>query len=572
MSDSGPRRIVIVDCGSTSTKAILIERQQDEYRLMARGEAPTTVEAPAENVMIGLINALRELELASGRHFVAADDATILRPASASDGTDLFLATSSAGGGLQMLVMGLITTISAESGARAALGAGAIVIETLSIDDGLPAHLMIERIRACRPDILLLTGGIDGGNTRQVLELAEMLAAARPRSRFSGDELLPLIFAGNRAAWPSLQPLLEPHFTVHPVDNVRPEIDRENPAPVRAAVQQIFLEHVMSHAPGYAGLKKLVDHAILPTPAGVGEILQRAAAADRRGILCVDIGGATTDVFTVVNGRYAKSVSANLGVSYSMGNVLKLAGLSNIRRWLDAVISDEELENHIGNKMIRPTTIPATEAELNIEQACAREALRLAWEAHQDLMGDLHGGKRERGFAEALTVADSRAGIEDIDFIIGSGGVLSHAPQRAQAALMLIDAFQPVGITELGVDAIFFMPHLGVLATRFPHIALEVFRRDCLIPLGHCVAPRGALRQGVRALTVEVEGRIVGAVDGGEFKTLALVSDRPLEIELRPAPGLDIGQGSGVSRRLVIDRDPQLILDARGRPFSPRRP
>src|SRR5438270_10520495 len=57
------RRIVATDCGSTTTKAILIElSDKGEYRLVARGEAPTTVERPFEDVTIGVLNSITELE------------------------------------------------------------------------------------------------------------------------------------------------------------------------------------------------------------------------------------------------------------------------------------------------------------------------------------------------------------------------------------------------------------------------------------------------------------------------------------------------------------------------------
>jgi len=46
--------IVATDCGSTTTKAILIEKRDGEYRLIVRGEAPTTVEAPFEDVTMGV--------------------------------------------------------------------------------------------------------------------------------------------------------------------------------------------------------------------------------------------------------------------------------------------------------------------------------------------------------------------------------------------------------------------------------------------------------------------------------------------------------------------------------------
>ncbi|MFA0776750.1 MAG: hypothetical protein PVTTEEND_000464, partial [Candidatus Fervidibacter sp.] len=173
------RRILATDCGSTTTKAILIERTEEGYRLIARGEAPTTVEAPFDDVTIGVLNAMRELEEVTGRTLLT-DNKVLLRsslvprPSSLDNdaGADLYVSTSSAGGGLQMMVMGVVKTMTAESAQRAALGAGAIVMDVIAIDDGRKDYERIQRIRSLRPDMVLLAGGTDGGTVTPGVELA----------------------------------------------------------------------------------------------------------------------------------------------------------------------------------------------------------------------------------------------------------------------------------------------------------------------------------------------------------------------------------------------------------------
>ena len=174
--------ILATDCGSTTTKAILIEKKDGEYRLITRGEAPTTVEAPAEDVTRGVINAVGEIEDLTGRTFIR-DDA-IWCPRQGEHGCDAYVGTSSAGGGLQMMVAGAVRKITAESAQRAALGAGAIVIDTLAVDDRRLPHQRVERIRNMRPDMILLSGGTDGGTTKQPVEMAQVVAAADARPRF----------------------------------------------------------------------------------------------------------------------------------------------------------------------------------------------------------------------------------------------------------------------------------------------------------------------------------------------------------------------------------------------------
>jgi len=563
------RSILATDCGSTTTKAILIEKRDGEYRLVTRGEAPTTVEAPFDDVTIGVLNATREVEDLTGRKLI--ENGTILTPQrNEREGVDLYLSTSSAGGGLQMMVMGVVRQMSAESAQRAALGAGAIIMDVIAIDDGRKDYQKIQRLRELRPDIVLLSGGTDGGTVTHLVELAELLIAADPRPRF-GTMKLPVIFAGNKDAREEIQRVLGERFDLRIVDNLRPTLDRENLGPAREAIHELFLEHVMQQAPGYSKLMSWTSADIMSTPNAVGKIM--VTIAEQRGIniLGVDIGGATTDVFSVFDGNYTRTVSANLGMSYSICNVMLEAGLANIRRWLPFDLDDYEIRNRLRNKMIRPTTIPQTYHDLLLEQAVAREALRLAFAHHKQLARGLKGIQQQRTIGEALEQTETGRTLVDmmrLDMIVGSGGVLSHAPRRAQAALMMMDAYQPEGVTMLAVDSIFMMPQLGVLSTVHPEAAAQVFDRDCLIRLGSCIAPVGQGKEGEPCLTIEYNGKSE-TFKVGEIRVLPMGVGETMEAVLKPARGFDVGAGKGRSREVQLEGGVVgIIVDARGRPLQ----
>jgi uncharacterized protein (TIGR01319 family) len=563
------RSILATDCGSTTTKAILIEKRDGEYRLVTRGEAPTTVEAPFDDVTIGVLNATREVEDLTGRKLI--ENGTILTPQhNEREGVDLYLSTSSAGGGLQMMVMGVVRQMSAESAQRAALGAGAIIMDVIAIDDGRKDYQKIQRLRELRPDIVLLSGGTDGGTVTHLVELAELLIAADPRPRF-GTMRLPVIFAGNKDAREEIQRVLGERFDLRIVDNLRPTLDRENLGPAREAIHELFLEHVMQQAPGYSKLMSWTSADIMSTPNAVGKIM--VTIAEQRGIniLGVDIGGATTDVFSVFDGNYTRTVSANLGMSYSICNVMLEAGLANIRRWLPFDLDDYEIRNRLRNKMIRPTTIPQTYHDLLLEQAVAREALRLAFAHHKQLARGLKGIQQQRTIGEALEQTETGRTLVDmmrLDMIVGSGGVLSHAPRRAQAALMMMDAYQPEGVTMLAVDSIFMMPQLGVLSTVHPEAAAQVFDRDCLIRLGSCIAPVGQGKEGEPCLTIEYNGKSE-TFKVGEIRVLPMGVGETMEAVLKPTRGFDVGAGKGRSREVQLEGGVVgIIVDARGRPLQ----
>ncbi|MEQ1821173.1 MAG: glutamate mutase L [Fimbriimonadaceae bacterium] len=593
------QRIVATDCGSTTTKAILIERNPNgQYRLVARGEAPTTVERPFEDVTIGVLNAITELEevcedlpqsvqnegFKSGRRKLIKDGQvwrltkegkTIDQRVDPNEASELYVSTSSAGGGLQMMVAGVVKAMSAESAERAALGAGAILMDTLAVDDGRKDYQKVERLRQLRPDIILMSGGTDGGTKSHLIEMAEVVRRADPKPRF-GDMQLPIIYAGNVEARTEVKEVLGADIAFKPVDNLRPTLDRENLDPARDEIHEMFLEHVMQQAPGYSKLLEWTSQEVMATPNAVGKLLKEYAENEGINLLGVDIGGATTDVFSVfmndANERiYNRTVSANLGMSYSICNVLKEATIENITRWLPFEIDASEVRNRLRNKMIRPTTIPHTYEDLLIEQSVAREALRLAFEHHKSLARNLTGMQQQRDVGQMF---DQKGGggtlikMMLLDIIIGSGGVLSHAPERAQSALMMMDAYQPEGVTMLTVDSIFMTPHLGVLSQHFYEAARDVFEYDCIVKIGDCISPVGNGKPGETAVTIS-GGGVNEAVPYGSIKVIPCNRNQFLELTIEPGKNFDMGAGKGksISKR-VEGGTVGIIVDARGRPFN----
>jgi uncharacterized protein (TIGR01319 family) len=567
------RSVLATDCGSTTTKAILIEKVGDEYRLVVRGEAPTTVEAPFEDVTRGVLNAIMEVEELAGRRLLDGD--RIITPQNGRDGVDVYLSTSSAGGGLQMMVSGVVKAMTGESAERAALGAGAIVMDIIASNDGRLPHEKIRRIRELRPDMILLSGGIDGGTTTHVAELAELIAAADPKARLGAGYELPVIYAGNKDASGIVEERLGSKTALVVTENIRPVLERENLMPARHKIHDLFMEHVMAHAPGYKKLMAWTSLPIMPTPAAVGSIIQRVAERDRINVIGVDIGGATTDVFSVFDEVFNRTVSANLGMSYSVSNVLAEAGLENIMRWVPFDMEEADLRNRIKNKMIRPTTIPQSLEELQVEQAISREALRLAFEQHKSLAVGLKGVQQERTISDTFEQAASGETLIDLGrlhLLVGSGGVLSHAPRRAQAAAMLVDAFLPEGLTHLAVDSIFMMPQLGVLASKYEKAATDVFEKDCLIHLGTAIAPVGGAKEGTPAVTVTLEtpkGRVAREVAFGAMAVIPLAVGETARATIEPAKAFDMGDGKGKAIEATVKGGVVgVVVDARGRPFS----
>ncbi|UCH01514.1 MAG: glutamate mutase L [Candidatus Bathyarchaeota archaeon] len=573
--------ILATDVGSTTTKAVLFKKIGHEWRYLLRGEVPTTVEAPFEDVRVGVRNAVREVEELSGLA-IQDKNGIRIRQNESDIGVDLYVSTSSAGGGLQMTVAGLMKELTAESAERAALGAGAIVMDTLSIDDGRRDYIKVKRLRELRPDMILLAGGTDGGEVRRVLRMAELLSTAEPKPRLGVGFKLPVVYAGNKNARKEILNLLDEKFEVKMVSNLRPILEVEDSQPSREAIHELFLEHVMSHAPGYPDLMKWTSTPIIPTPAGEGAMFRTLAELRQANVIGVGLGGATTNIYSIFEYRFVRTVSANLGMSYSVCNVLKETGIDNIMRWIPLNLDPKDVKNRLRNKMIRPTTIPQIMEELIIEHAVAREALRLGFQHHKMLARGLKGvaaaeedripllaHDRIRSFDEEETYLD----MTKIDYVAGTGGLLSHAPIRAQAAIILIDGFQVEGVVKLVQDSVFMIPNLGVLSTLLPSVALEIFEKDCLVKLGTCIAPRGQLDKTNSKEVITVEAtmpdgtKITEKVKNGSMKVIPLGIGETAQVKIELDRAFNFGtvhSWEGLIEGGVVG----IIIDARGRPLD----
>lgn len=529
---------ILADVGSTTTKVVAIG--DSPPRVLAQAFHPTTVEPPNEDAAIGFERGLAALELGLRSPFSerqAAADASGIPPT---------MFTSSAAGGLKMLVVGLVQSITAESAQKASMGAGGVILDILAVDDGRTDAERADLVRSLRPDLLLVAGGFEGSSGHQILLLCEILAmGADPTVR------LPLIFAGSGALAETVQDILSPYYDVTVAPNLRPSAEQENFGPIIQAIQNLFMEHVMAHAPGYERISERSHLGVVPTPLAVGRMVETLAEAEGTAVIALDIGGATTDVFSVADGTMYRTVSANLGMSYSLGNTLVEAGVANLQRWIDPPIDERTLRNMVYSKVAEPTRFPTTELEWQIDTAGAIEALRMALAQHLSLTRTLAQLSEPRGgpFLSRETLAArmrsrrERLRLIDVGLIIGSGGSLTYARTPRHAAHILLESLRPQGVTRLVLDTRSTLSHFGNLSRADRELAIALCR-DNLKELATVIAPVGRAAAGSSAIRWS-SGAASGVVAVGDITWLPSQGPHPLEVVLQPGPGLDLGAGEG---------------------------
>jgi len=555
---------LIVDVDNHRTKAVFIEKADGSYSIREASEASTTVDPPDLDVMIGVENAVRDLGKKTGKELWGEEG-----PHDAYR----FLCSGNTSGGIYMTVAGLIRRISAESAQRAALGAGALLMDVFSRDDPRPDFMIVESMRSLKPELFLLAGGTDGGAVSQVLDMAGLIDAADVKPRFGSGYKLPVIYAGNVEIRDEVaKTLAEDKYATRVVENVRPLIDRENLGPAREGIYDSYMEHVIIHSPGYDKLVKWVEGKIIPTQAAIGKILYAYAQERRMNLLAVDVGGATTDVYSVYNGVFNRSLNADIGMTYGISNIMKEAGVGNVMRWISDDLSEKEVRNIIGNIMaLQPESL--TDEEATVQRAAAREAIRLGLEQHRDYATRLKGVSLKRTIGDLFdqVIEPSIMDLMKTQAVIGRGLTFAQDRTNSDAALMLLDGVQPGGLTEIFIDRSSMLPHLGMLLDRNMGAALQILTSECLHKLGTCVAPKGRANEGEEAmklLMTTADGVLEETVAFGELKILPLRADESAMLELKPTRRFDVGAGRGKALEAeVTGGENGIIIDARGRPL-----
>lgn len=589
--------MLAVDIGSLYTRAVLFDVVGDEYRFIARASATTTAEAPHNDVTAGVYNAISDLEGVIGRKLT--EGTRLLMPQRRDgNGLDLFIATSSAAPALRLVVAAISSDVSASSALQAGMSTYTNIVSRITLDEGLHqlpteddallnsaavawSQEQTNKLLALPPDVVLMSGGVDGGPVAPLVRLAKVVsvtareqgnrAEMSARKGQSAPGMPTVIFAGNKGALESVAEALAPISEMQTVPNVRPDLTTEMPGPAADALSNIYSQRRVPQIPGYSVLSRWVEGPIIPTAECERLMARYLYSQYGRETLVADVGASSTSLF-LANGRGDQAVVlGNMGMAHGLSNLLATRGANRVLRWLPFDMSEGELWDWALNKVIRPLSLPQTPRDLAVEHALAREALMAGAEALQG-----YNGERPPRY----------------DLLVGTGGLLAHSPRPGQAALLMLDALQPaaeeLGSVELALDTTMLIPPLGNLARHQGAAAAYIFDRDCLVWLGTAIVVHGAPQAAGRsanaeaaqgnAVTITVERQQGGTetveVPYGTIRVVPLRPGQRAALTVKPAAGFSVGSGEpGKPLKTQAGQEVKgglvgLIIDARGRPLN----
>jgi hypothetical protein len=596
-SNTTANSLLVADCGSVFTKVSLFGLVEGQYRLMARGEAPTTTAPPHENITVGIIEAIQVIESVTGRHFIS--DQQIISPETdVGNGVDVFIATLSAGGPIRIIVLGAVNKMLEDLASQAisglyaemhALTSPSFRAASAAMNAPVPSGVggarqgsppgatwtqervalewerQLERIRELQPHAALIVGMADGpAGATPLQEACQLLITAaqdrnekqisststREPSQEAAKQFWAL-YAGAPQYVEAVRRMLSGVADVTRVDSL---VSPAQLGSISTATGALHDRAVIRHIPGYEHLLEWSSAPPVATATSLSSLVRFLAQHYGMNVTAVDVGGTTTTVMQAgEQGEFIPKVNSGIGVGPGLGAALQRVGLQRIVRWLPFEMTEDEVRRFVVNRMLHPQVIPTTPRELQLCYAFAREAILLTVE------------EAKRNSVKWL----------ETDLILATGGILAHAPKYGQVALVLLDALQPRGVTSLVLDRTLLVSQLGAVAAVAPITAVQVNENDAVSHrLGTCVVPFGAMQPGQVAVRVGIEysdGRqITEDVVAGTMKVIPLHSNEQALLSLFPASGVDVGLGPGERARAAEEIDGGLIgliIDARGRPF-----
>ncbi len=532
--------------------AVLLDVVGGQYRLVSRAQTLTTDAPPVVDVGVGLRRALDEMSNLTGRVLVHGDD-VILGTQEDGSGIDTFLATSSGGRPMKTVLVGLMPDVSIATGRRALASTYVEVTDVLSLADIRSTESQLNAILRSKPDLIFIVGGTNFGATESVISLLKTVRLAVMLTRETKPVVL---YAGNEALKPTVNELLGKEVSLFTANNVRPTIFEEKLASAQLELAMVYGAFKSANAGGFTEIQRTTKLGVLPTAQSYSNVVRYLGELPGAGIgvMCVDVGSSTVTICTSIRKQPYITIRSDLGLGHSAVSGVKAVGARNVQRWLTFNASESDIMNYAYNKSLRPSTVPQTAQDLEFEYAIARELIRNA-------------------------VAGARAGWRGIPRgdllpamrpIIGAGAVLASVIDPGIGALLMLDALQPVGISELQLDPYGVIAALGGVAYLEPLAVVQVLETGGLFRLGTAISPLGNTRDSkAMDVTVRIGDRTVQrSVPAGGIQVIDLPTGQKGRVTIKLSSGLTLNG----KREVTLDVEggaAGLILDGRGRPFSP---
>ncbi len=452
---------ILVDFGSTYTKLSLVDI--DNECLILNVSAHTTV---TTNIKFGYEKALEKLKQQIDLEKINIVD---------------ILACSSAGGGLKMVAIGITPTFTVEAAKRVILGAGARLLKSYSYF--LKDEDIVE-IDKLNPDIILLTGGAENGNTAYIIHNAKILTNLKSK--------VPIVVAGNSCANKIIKELFEKNSKEFVItENVMPDVNRINANPVREVIRKIFMRQIVV-AKGMEDVNKITNEVLMPTPTAVLKAARLLSEGTDKykgwgDVMVIDIGGATTDVHSIsepvqdknlfVEGLeeiYDKrTVEGDLGMRYSAISLYECIGSENFLKHRNSI---KNIEERCKFRHDNPELVFEDKEEIEFDEIMAKNCVEISTKRHSGTIHPSYIGGR-------TVLVQNGKDLRKVNVVIGTGGIIINSKnpyEILKECIVKEEKFLLPQNPKFKIDKKYILSAMGVLSMKNKNLAYKILTENIL--------------------------------------------------------------------------------------------
>ena len=540
-----------LDIGSQHTRAWLFDNEGGEFKLKGGSEAQTTI-AAGMNIQGGVWDAMRKLQELTGRRLLAHNGKPILSQDNINMGVEQAAICLSAGKPIKTALVGLTDKASLAGLRRLANFFYTEESVLLSLQSGLNATGMLEKLVESNTDLIVLAGGTEQGAEkplRSILENIRIYYNSLPRL-FKPQ----VVFVGNSGMKEMVIKELEAGPDLHVAENIQPVYDQFTLAVAWDAMLTAFERIRLLQINGLQELRQTFNAKIIPTSYAMGRVVRYLSKTSKgdKGVTAIDVGAGSTTLAAAHNESFIGTLT-HTPIGLDTGE--------KVSTWSSIELDVETATTYMQNKKLHPAFMPASLEDLAFEHAWTRVRL-------QDALGNTKNLFPEFKYAQ-------NRGLDGIyEPIIMSGESLVNVPSLIQTCLMALDGIQPNGITTLALDKDQIMASLGSLATVEPLLAVQLLDTAIFTNLGTVICVDSPARDGELVLTIEVareEGqREILEISKGQLKRIEVNRGVHIRLYLAPEKDSDVGMGKrGLGGWVsVVGAEVGVIIDARGRPLQ----
>jgi MutL protein len=553
--------LLALDIGAANTRAVLFDVVEGEYRFVASGTAPSTAEAPFKDVLEGARNAISNLQVVLGKKLLDAARGLITPSQSNGSGVDALVVTISAGPTIKTVVVGLLKDVSVESARRLTESTYARVIETIGLNDARKPDQQIDSILRAQPELVVISGGTDGGASRSIQKLLEPIGLAT--FLMLEEKRSAILFAGNEKIKEDIKTLVGSlASSLHFSPNVRPSLETEDLEPAQRELARMVINIRKRQIKGVDQLDMWSGGHMLPTAYATGRMVRFLSKVygSKKGILSVDIGASAAVISAGFKNKSTLNVYPQFGLGENLSRLLNYTSLADILRWSSLDIPEGVLRDYLFQKSLHPSAIPATKEDLVMAQAVTRQALYLSMQSAR------------RDFPR--NIASIKPNLTPLfEPILAGGGALSDASRPGQGLLLLLDSLQPVGVTTVILDQNNLLPLLGAAASQNNLLPVQVLESGAFLSVGTVVSPVVSATYGAPILRAKLnyengtEARV--ELKFGSLEILPLASGEAGNLTIQCLRGADVGFGPGRGGTIPVSGGALgVVFDGRGRPLD----